>query len=185
MNVKKILLNVCTMLQLSEEATDIENNHQSEEVKLLVACLNYVNNIIATDYIKIYKTVEVDVKNSGDIVPFSKISQHTFLGIKSVKNKQANKINFKITDSGVQVAKGGKLLIRYAYFPDDVSINDNITCYKTKINERILAYGVAGEYLFIKGIVDDASMWDMRFKRELLVVCRKLTQPVLPSRKFK
>ncbi len=185
MIVKKILLSVCTMLQLTELASEIEQDETSEEVKLMLACVNYVNNIIATDYIKIYKTVEISVEDSAQEIEFSQISSHTFLGVKSVIDESGNKINFTVTDSGLKVYKNGKMKVCFAYFPDELLLDDSITNYKTKINERIFAYGVAAEYLFIKGIVDDASMWDERFKRELLTITRKLKSTILPIRKFK
>lgn len=185
MKVKKILLNVCTMLQLNDVANEIELNEKSEEVNLLLACLNYVNNIIATDYIKIYKTTQTIVSDCSKVIEFSNISNHTFLGIKSVTDQRGNSINFSITDSGIIVNKSGTVRIRYACFPDEVDLKDCITDYKTKINERIFAYGVAAEYLFIKGVIDDASMWDVRFKRELLTITRKLNQTILPARAFK
>jgi len=188
LEVKKILKNVATYLQLLELESAIENSaeatdEQTEELKLLVSCVNFVNNLIATNYLKLYKTIKKFVSASYEIT-FDSIDTEPILDIVSVKDMYGDKVPFSITSNGVKTNYSGYVNITYSHFPKDVEIDGKIEEYKTKLNERIFAYGVASEYLFIRGNIDDASMWDTRFKRELLTLTRPSHSIKMPVRKF-
>lgn len=188
MEVRKILKNVATFLQLSDilgflNQTQTGTLEIMSEVNLLVSCVNFVNNLIATDYIKLVKTKELTVSSNYEI-KFENITTDEILGILSVKTVNGDKIPFVLTNTGVAVNYSGKVNIKYAYFPQDVELNGSVNDYKTKMNERIFAYGVAGEYLFIKGNIDDASMWDTRFKRALLNITRPTSSIKMPVEKM-
>ena len=188
LEVKKILKNVATYLQLADLVDVIENsaeatNEQLEEMRLLVSCVNFVNNLIATNYLKLYKTVKKFVSSSYEIT-FDSIDSEPILDIVSVKDMYGDKVPFSITQNGVKTNYSGYVNITYSHFPADVEENGKIMEYKTKLNERIFAYGVASEYLFIKGNIDDSSMWDTRFKRELLTLTRPGHAIKMPTRKF-
>ena len=46
-------------------------------------------------------------------------------------------------------------------------LTDDIDYY-TRLNELIFAQGVVGEYLFLKGAIDDAYMWDKKYNDDIL-----------------
>jgi len=188
LEVKKILKNVATYLQLNDilgvlEGSLTATEEQTEEINLLVSCVNFVSNLIATNYLKLYKTVKKFVSASYDI-SFENIDSEPILDIISVKDMYGDKIPFSITSSGVKTNYSGYVNITYSHFPAEVTEVDKILEFKTKLNERIFAYGVASEYLFIKGNIDDSSMWDTRFKRELLTLTRPGHAIKMPARKF-
>lgn len=188
MEVKKILKNVAIYLQLTDVYDFLVNNKSATldlmtEVDLLVSCVNFVNNLIATDYIKLVKTKELTVSSNYEI-KFENISTEEMLGVLSIRTMSGDKIPFVLTNTGVAINYSGKVKIKYAYFPNEVELTGSVNDYKTKINERIFAYGVASEYLFIKGNIDDASMWDTRFKRALLNLTRPMSSIKMPLEKM-
>lgn len=185
MKVKKIILNVCTLLQLDDVKQDLIDETENKDLDLLVVCVNYVNNLIATDYIKIYNKATIKVLKSGLEIPYSNISPHTFIGVVGVYNASGDCVDFSASASGITVNYTGECIVKYAAFPEDVGISDTICDYPIKLNAQIFAYGVAAEYLFIKNVIDDSYMWDTRFKRELQSVTRKLKTTKLPARPFK
>lgn len=187
MQVNEILRNVAVMLQLNEILNIVNgkasaDKDQQEELDLLISCVNFTNNIIASDYIKITEMVEVD--NSTGCVYFENITDKHILDIIKVEDKFNNKIKFSITPDGIKTIKGN-VFVKFAYFPNLIfNLNDEITCYKTRLNERVFAYGVAAEYLFIKGNIEDATMWDMRFKNALLSIQGRLRDVQIPKRRW-
>ena len=185
MLVKEILTNVAYLLDDNKliEAISQDNftGHLLEDKNLLIKCVNYVNNIIATEYFHIDETVTID--NSNGLIPYTSITQKTIFDIVEIKGAFGKKINFKTTTNGIETKKG-KLTVKFLYMPEDVAYDDNITCYPTKINARIFAYGVASEYLFIKGNFDEGDIWDNRFKNALKSIQRNHKEIIMPNRRW-
>ncbi len=185
MFVKKILQNVATLLQLKNVAKFLKSadfpdvtEELADEINLLVDCVNFVNNIIATDYIQLKKTVSIATKNGK--IPFTDLSQSTIYNIVSVKDSSGNKLVFKVFPEYLKTVVGN-VFVSFAFFPDDVELTGSVSDYATKLSERIFAYGVASEYLFIKGNIDDAAMWNERFKQGLKIITRPMHNVSLKS----
>ena len=64
-----------------------------------------------------------------------------------------------------------------------VTINDSVD-YFGKLSELLFAYAVTAEYLFLKGQIDDAYMWDKRFKSSILSIQRPTKNIVMPKRRW-
>ena len=84
---------------------------------------------------------------------------------------------------GVKVDKVGDYFVEYSYFPNKVSINDDIDYY-LKLNELTFAMGVVGEYYYLKGAIDDACMWDKRFKSSMFNLLRPKRSVSIPARRW-
>lgn len=185
MTVKEILTNVAYLLDDTKLITAIESDTFSGNTltdrNLLVKCVNYINNIIATEYFHVED--EVEVYNYTGVVGYKEISSKTIFDIVEVRSSFDNKINFKILPNGVETKKG-KLKIKYLYMPEEVGYDDKITCYPTKMNERIFAYGVASEFLFIKGNFDEGDIWDTRFKNGLASLRHNHREMIMPNRRW-
>ncbi len=185
MTVKEILTNVAYLLDdnrlIVAITDDIFIGNLLNDKKLLVKCVNFINNMIATEYFPLTDVVEV--RNTSGVIPFSDVSTNTIFDVIEIVDNFGQKVQFKITDKGIETAKG-KLKIRYNYLPNEVDYLSNITCYPIKINSRIFAYGVVGEYLFIKGNFDDGEVWDNRFKNSMLSIQRKRKEIVMRKRRW-
>lgn len=190
MEVISIIKLVATYLQLDDLLNDVllgGSNETSEEnqkeINLLVSCVNLCNNIVATDYIPLTRTSVIN--NSNGIIPIDSVDNgnKTIYEILNVKNKFDESQVFKIVGNDIKTVKGF-IQINYSYFPDSVELDSIISCYLTKLTDRIFAYGVACEYCFIKGMYDDASMWDARFKDSMKTICRPKKNITIPARSW-
>ncbi len=187
MLVKNIIKLACTYLQLNDllELSELGgtkplNANTEKELNLLLQCVNLTNNIIATEYVKLYKTAKV--KSDDGVINFTNIAPSKINSIHSVKNNYGNTLVYKTFDNHIKTA-AGEVFVKYSYIPDSVELNDVLSSYKTKINERVFAYGVASEYSFIKSIYDDAAMWENRFKSSLMLTSKK-TGLKIPKRRW-
>lgn len=185
MLVKDIVKNVSQILNLND-VLEVLNNENSnpdiqvmEEIDVLVLAVNLINNNIASNYIELVGKCVLN--NDSEILPFNKISNQSIIEIKKVfiNNKL---VDFKVLPEGVKVPRGN-IEILYTYFPVSVDLEDEINYY-TKINELVFAQGVVGEYLFLKGAIDDAYMWDKKFKQSLINLLRPKRKCMLPARRW-
>ena len=175
MLVKDVVVQVLNILQNYEMVETLNsglelNETQTEELGLLVMCVNLVNNIIATDYIKLKETVSLH--NTNGKIRYADITNRNILDIVSISDDYGNSLRFKSDYDGV-ITKKGKVKICYAFIPNSLNLDDEID-YKTHMTERVFSYGVLAEYFFVKGNFDDASIWDIRFKQALQSVRRSL-----------
>lgn len=172
MLVKNIIKKVAKLINNADIASAIDNNSfsdaQQKEITLLVDCVNLTNANIATNYVKLYDVKNIN--NTNGVVNFSKITSDAIFDIVSVKHGGKD-VAFSITSSGV-LTKKGELTIKYTYFPKDLGYEDSVENYPTKICERNFVYGVISEYLFAKGVFDEALVWEERFKNEMKTATR-------------
>lgn len=152
----------------------------SEDIGMLVMAVNMVNNNIASSYMDLIGSniinCDIDV-----IVPFSTISTYQIIDIKSVKTSGGENVVFHILSTGVKVDNVGRFEFTYSYFPSEVTIDSDINYY-LKINELTFALGVVGEFLFLRGDIEEAAIWDKRFKQNLFNLVRPRRDVVMPKR---
>ena len=186
MVVKNILKKVSQLLNLNDvldslNSDNFESNTQIlEEINLMMLSVNIVNNNIASNYIELFDKIKINC--SDEIIPFDKISNYSIIEIKKVLSGNTF-IPFKVLPNGLKVSKNGVFEIIYTYFPATVEINDSINYY-TRVNELIFSQGVVGEYLFLKGSIEDAYMWDKKFKQSLLNLLRPKRKCFMPARRW-
>lgn len=154
---------------------------QQQEINLLVDCVNLTNSNIATNYVRLYGSVEVN--NVGGEILYSKITNKTIYEIICVKNSNGVKVGFSLTGSGIKT-ENGKVVVTYTYFPDNVQYEDAINEYQLKINERNFVYGVISEYLYVKGVFDEAQIWEDKFKIEMRSLLRSQRNISLKQRRW-
>ena len=159
-----------------------KNFNLSSEKKMIkiFESANMTNNTIAANYFELVDSIEINNKN--EIIAFSKLTNKEVIEIKKVMNLDGEELNFKVTPMGVETVKGN-LCIVFSYFPQSVEIGDEINYY-TRINSLVFSMGVASEYLFLKGSIDDAYMWDKRFKSNLFSLSRPKRNVKIPARRW-
>lgn len=184
MKVLDIIKQASNLLNLSDYISylnsEIESDDNIEETQnnMLIA-VNMTNNNLAVNYINLIDKIEL--VNDSDKIKFLDISNKNILEIKSIKTPSGKKKKFKVCTDGIEVEKSD-LIIEYSYFPDSLSIDDEIDYYN--INELIFSLGVVSEYLFLIGSVDDAYMWDKKFKQNLASMLRPTRNIVIPERRW-
>ena len=186
MEVNKILKLCATFLQLKNLDKVIDNSeylleNDNEDLMLLLESLNLVTNLIATDYMNLIQSKKL--KNTSGKVKFSDIHSGSIYKIIKVKNCYGENIPFRTIADGIECSTGD-IVVTYSYFPKYYSYNDNIDEFGMGLTERVFAFGVVSEYLFIKGNSDDASVWEDRFKNGMRNIVRHRHEVVMPKRRW-
>lgn len=181
LSVLKIITHASKLLGDKEMIENIKNkNYDNENIDVLMTAVNMLNNQIAANYIDIVESVKVSA--SRGVIPYYEISTKNILQIKSVTTIDGIDVPFETRSNSICLPNGD-YEIKYSYFPNDVLINDVIDYY-TNISERIFAQGVVGEYLFLKGDIEEASAWDKRFKQNLFCALRPRRGITMPKRRW-
>lgn len=182
-SIKNVLKCVAGLISLNDilpyfNGEDIGVDDMKEIDNLVVATNMAIGNI-AANYFPVYDKVKAMVSN--DNIKFSKITNKPIIQIKRV-TRSGEKIDFRVYNDSLEVSSG-ECEILYSYFPDTVTINDSVD-YFGKLSELLFAYAVTAEYLFLKGQIDDAYMWDKRFKSSILSIQRPTKNIVMPKRRW-
>lgn len=172
MEVKSIIRKVLEILQnvdlysriTSNDATITLTSEEILERDIIIDCINLVQQNIATNYFNLIDTFQIN--NTYDVLPYSKISTLQIFNIISVKNTKNEVLKYTLKPSGI-VTNKCDIVIKYAFFPKDVTINDNITTFPIGVSERIFVYGVVSEYMFVKGNIDEYNVWQNKFETEI------------------
>lgn len=169
--VKGVLITIQndSLVKKLESESEVLTSEETAEVDLIVNCINLTIQKIATNYIPLIE--EVSLKVSDGIIPYSSITQKQIFNILSVRNNKNQKLLFEIKPTHI-VTGCGDIVIKYTFIPKNLKISDNIDCFKTKISERIMLYGVLDEYLLMKGNFSESDIWNERFLSEIRLITR-------------
>lgn len=183
--VKNVIKSTAEMLGLSDVVAYLNEDIDGSddilgELKNLLIAVNMTNNNIASNYIELKDIFEIN--NQKEKILFSDITSKNIIEIKKVTNDNDCELDYQILPDGINCVKGN-IKITYSYFPDYLTIDDSISYY-LKINDLVFALGVAGEYLYLKGAIDDAYMWDKRFKQNMLNLLRPKRNVIIKPRRW-
>lgn len=186
MLVKDIIKKACKLINLSdvleylndETGTVTLSDDVSEKLDRLLLALNLTNNTLSSQYFEISACTECD--NPNGVVSFGSITTKNIVEIKKVTDIENKDVEYKVLSDGVHSAYKS-LKIYYTYIPDDVVISDSINYY-LKLSEITFAYGVVSEYLFLIEELEEASVWDEKFKNILFAISRPRRSIVMPSK---
>lgn len=181
MQVKDVIKLACEMTDNNDLIDAIDNNNLTDDeqvtIDCLVGCFNLINNEVASEYIPLLH--KETMKTQDFKINFDDFSKK-MLEIISIKDKLGRNVKYKRFDSYI-MTKANEVEIIYSYLPEDVGINNEIS---SLLPERVYAYGIAREYLFMQSMFDDAQLWDSRFKNSLRVLTRKKGEIKMPKRSF-
>ncbi len=188
MNVLDIVKLAATYLQLNNllasstlGGTVSPTSDVTSEVNLLLTCVNLVNSIVASEYLKIKKTIVV--ATTDGVVSFNQFQGYKVNQILSIHDSFGNHVSYQLFDDHIKT-RAGEVSITFGYLPNTVTLSGTITHYTTKMNERVFAYGVASEYSYLKAMYDDATMWDSRFKNSMQVLVGKKGEQKVKQRRW-
>lgn len=187
MTVKSVLKMACYFLGLDEIAeTNVlstsglsPNSQQNKEIDILLRCLNLVVQDIATSYINLLNKKTITFKNNE--IPLSEIDEN-FLEAISV-SVNGSKIKFK-TMIGSLYANAENAEIIYRKYPENLTIEDNCPCFDNRVALKTLALGTAMEYSFLNSLSDEASIFENRYKQDLLIAMRKNSEKKIKERRW-
>lgn len=174
------LLNLVDVLEYFKDETVTASDDVINTIDDLLMATNAVNNYIASLY---FELSALGVANAVDgVISFSSITNKNIVEIKTIKDLLGNAYEFSVLSDGIHVPDGD-YVITYTYLPDMLKIDDSINYYQ-KLNSILFSYGVAGEYLFLKGNVEEAYIWDKRFKDLLFSLSRPKRNINMPSERW-
>lgn len=185
MTVKDILKLVCGFVGEREilEKLETENStftaREEKKINSMVKCYNLVMQEIASDYLPFLIKEEIEVEDS--ILNFSDLSKFV-VNIYEIKNRFGMNLRFKLFPNYVEISGKAKSIV-YSYLPEEKTLDEDVELFYG-LSARVVAYGVASEFLLIEGISEDAEIWEERFKESLFILSRKRGEHILPKRNW-
>ena len=154
----------------SASDTSIDTTVSSDVTETLV------NNTLASQYFEINSCKKIS--NTSGVIKYSSVSSRNIVDIKKVCSDTDVTQKFTLLSDGIHTG-AGNCKVYYTYLPEEVGISDSIDYY-LKLSETTFAFGVACEYLFLIGDIENASVWDKRFKDTLFAISRPRRNFSLP-----
>lgn len=151
MKLKECIALAVSMLDVNEE----------ESAGLLVICANNCLDEITSEYLPL-KCEALAQANDGKIL-YSDLGE--VYDIVSV-TKNGKKVDYELMPSYIKVNKDDVYSVKFCCRPPTLTPEDDVPNIN-RLTARILAYGIAAEYLLIKGFYDEAVTYDQRFKDAL------------------
>lgn len=183
MNVNNIIKSSAKLLELYDLIEYMEGSEKDDyfdtEINALLTATNMAISNVASNYINVCDKKKIEVKNGQ--IKLSDISSNPIIQIKKILRKNLP-IKFRVHTDIIEV-ENGECDVVFSFFPPSVTIEDNIS-YFPQLNELLFSYAVVAEYLFLKGQIDDAYVWDKRFKASLLSIQRPCRNIVLPKKRW-
>lgn len=157
-------LSVC--FEDNNETVTLPTNTQKKLNRLLLSLNNVVNELFLTKF-ALRETYQVSSSFGQMNVNLKEKTGKTINKILRVYNVYDEDLVFADVDGEVYFkGNGGKIFIDYTFVPPILSLNDDVK-YLNGISSRILALGVASEYLNLNEIYDDAENFREQFESGL------------------
>jgi len=148
------------------------------DLDLLVECGNMVYSELAGEYLPLYSSQSF--KNESGNIEFKDFNKNV-VEINSVTDLNGNKLYFKVYPQSLSTLRGS-VIVSFSYLPDKVGVYDALDYHAGRLSERIVAYGICAEYSIIKGMFNDATYFDKKFRDSLLNACRRKNILIPPRR---
>ena len=156
-----------------------ENPAFEGEVATLVECFNTVENELALDYLPLF--AEARLKTPDGKLYFKQFNKKITRVVK-VKDLSGTETAYRIFPEYLEVAPG-EYDILYAYAPAQKTLGDK-TDFQLRVSERLFAYGIAAEYLLVKGAYQEAAAWDAKYKEAIAAAYRAGNAKKIASRRW-
>lgn len=157
-------LSVC--FEDNNETVTLPTDTQKKLNRLLLSLNNVVNELFLTKF-ALRETYQFSSSFGQMNVNLKEKTGKTINKILRVYNVYDEDLVFADVDGEVYFkGNGGKIFIDYTFVPPILSLNDDVK-YLNGISSRILALGVASEYLNLNEIYDDAENFREQFESGL------------------
>lgn len=160
-----------------------ENEDDEEtikKVKKLEQCLQFVHEDISRDYMPLIADEDITFENGK--FEYKNLSK-AICDIIKLQSTNGLAIRYKCYPTYIK-ADVKKAVLTFTYLPQKPVIGGEISDYSDKLSERIIAYGVAMEYLFLNSLSDEAAVWETRFLNSLENALRKKSNIIMPRRRW-
>ena len=165
MIVKEIIKDCALLLNREDISSYLDNGvaddyvTASKDASVLLNAYNLISQEIACEYLKLEYVEAFKVKDGK--VNFEDF-KYTPISIRSVKDKRGNKISYEIEDGKIYV-NFSEIEVSYVYSFDKKGLNDLSGFEFTPITSKILQYGTVTEFLLIKGLYEEAALYNSKY----------------------
>lgn len=187
MTVLDVLETTSLYLNLREELdyyfNDNNNTPPSSEVQkkfeTLLKALNLIVQEIAIEFKPLYKEENLTFTNG-----MANLDSLTETVNKIVCVKDDIKFyKFAVCNGKILIDANGSKVVKYSYIPENLLQTDNIL-FDEQIGEKVLAFGVCMEYLYLQNIFDEVEIWEDRFYKALKNSLRNVGRYNMPKRRW-
>lgn len=161
MTVREVLLLSASFLDDKELAAALAESAVTGEAETLLNCFNVIENEIALDDYPLKNTETLMFENG--LLPYSKFAK-TPIDVLAVRSGGV-RVRFTLTPAGVR-SDCNEAEIAYTYAPTKKTITDSSE-HGGKISARLMAFGVASEYCFVKGRTEEGKLWGVKYREAL------------------
>ena len=165
-----------------EDLTPVIQDDESviQKANTFLTCLNLIIEDIAKDYLPLL--CEEEIAFTDKKFEYNKLS-NVISDVIKLQTLTGLSLKFKCFPSFIK-AETNKAVITYTYLPDEVTFGQEFNFFDNKLTPRIIAYGVAMEYLFLNSLSDESAIWESRFLNSLESALRKKHNVTLPKRRW-
>lgn len=184
MKVLEILEKVCVYLDLTDEFETVLNEEGfppeilNDFDKIMLA-INNTCESLSYKFLN-FKTTE-EVSFSSHLIEVKNLSKKA-IEILSVKNKQGEKLPFKVYDGKIE-CNTTCALVTYVYSPKHVINLREEVLVDLRVSLSTFALGVVSEYFYINGLLDDYNVYKEKYLNAL-TECLKKGKVHLPKRRW-
>ncbi len=155
-------LAISAIVNFIDDGDELSTSEQ-DEFDTLCSCARACMHEIATEYVPIICIEEIEVVDGK--ISYDMLS-NTAIEIIEVK-KDDCKVKISSYYNGVCLNEIGVVEVKYHRLPNSSELDDELEWKDSRINSRNIGYGIASEYCIRNGMLDDAVMWDKRYKDSL------------------
>lgn len=173
MTVLELLKNASFILNLDSEfapyfdesSTETPSDETQREWEKMLLAFNFLIKRIATERISVTKEEEIVFDCKGEFL--LKDLSENFHSLQMITG-YSGFVFAKQTNSGKLTANYvGPAVIRYAYLPQELTTEDELSVFDGVLNDLVFSYGIAYIYCEMSSLYDDAEMWKEKFEKAI------------------
>ncbi len=167
LNVKNIIKSASTMLGIDEllDMSNVDNLDENSKklLDILLYCFNEVYQELCCDYFPL--VIEEKVNLNENCFYFDDLDKD-ISRLYTITDTNRNILKYEVYSKYVRLNESTKeIIVRYSYLPNLAqSVNDEVECSDLGVTERMVALGVVSEFCLIRGKLNEASIYDRRYK---------------------
>ena len=166
MTMKEITALAETLLGLKTPASEEEAALREKE---LLAAANLVVNELASEYLPLVRT-ETQTARGGKIY-YSALAEQPIEILAVRRIGEERRAEYRVMPVYIAL-QNGTYEVEYRYYPREKTAETACDYDETRLAKRVIAYGTAAEYCLMRGLYEECSLWDERFKDSLAGYCR-------------
>jgi len=154
-------------------------SHLDGAARQLLTCANLVMSEAAAYYFPLRAVQRVVV--SGEMIEFSAF-ENRVIDVIRVTAVSGAPARFERRATRIELPDG-EYTVEYTYLPLRLGLEDPLP-FGHKIGARILALGTACEYCIVNSMLEEAAMWDKRYRDAITAAAQPKSEARLARRRW-